>query len=184
MRALKKTIALMFGFVLLYNTMVLAAPSISVSIDGKKVAFTEAKPFVDENGRTLVPLRRISEELGFNVKWDAATKKITMAADVKQNPGKEWFDYNYTFVGELFGNFRNQKSNVEIFSQIYYVGQKTVGIEYSGKGKTEIITGEIDTCPVVKDGYTYIPARSLVEMIGYEVGWDNATKHISIVKVK
>ncbi len=182
MKTLKIIVAAV-SVIFLFNTMVLAAPLISVSIDGEKVAFTEAKPFVDENGRTLVPLRRISEELGFNVKWDAATKKITMAADVKQNPGKEWFDYNYTFVGELFENFRNQKSDVEIFSQIYYVGEKTVGIEYSGNGKTEVITGEVDTCPVVKDGYTYIPARSLVEMIGYEVGWDNTTKHISITKI-
>lgn len=169
---------------MLFSTIVFASSTISVSIDGKKVVFAEAKPFVDENGRTLVPLRKISEELGFEVKWDAATKKITMAADVKQSPGKEWFDYNYTFVGELFEKFRNQKSGVETFSQIYYVGEKTVGIEYSGNGKTEVITGEIDTCPVVKDGYTYIPARSLVEMIGYEVGWDNVTKRISIVKVK
>lgn len=170
--------------IVLFSVPVLAAPAIFVSIDGKNVAFTEAKPFVDENGRTLVPLRKISEELGFEVKWDSATKKITMAADVKQDPGKEWFGYNYTFVGELFEKFKNRKSDVETFSQIYYVGKKTVGIEYDGKGKTEVITGEIDTCPVVKNGYTYIPARSLVEMIGYEVGWDGVTKHISITKAK
>jgi len=91
--------------------------------------------------------------------------------------------YNYTFVGELFEKFKNHKSDVETFSQIYYVGEKTVSIEYSGKSKSEVITGEIDTCPVVKDGYTYIPARSLVEMIGYEVGWDGITKHISITKI-
>lgn len=168
---------------MMFSVTVFSAPLITVSINGKNIAFTEAKPFVDESGRTLVPLRKISEELEFEVKWDAATKKITMAADAKQNPGKEWFDYNYTFVGELFQKFKNHKADVETFSQIYYVGEKTVGIEYSGKGKTEIITGEIDTCPVVKDGYTYIPARSLVEMIGYEVGWDNTTKHISITKI-
>lgn len=175
---------LFVSFLMLFSSIVFAAPHISVSIDGKEVVFTEAKPFVDENGRTLVPLRKISEELGFEVKWDAATKQITMAADAKQPPGKDWFEYNYTFVGELFQKFKNKKSDVEIFSQIYYVGEKTVGIEYNGDGKKEVITGEIDTCPVVKNGYTYIPARSLVEMIGYEVGWNGVTKHISITKAK
>ena len=180
----KQVFTILLCLMVLFNIIAYATPTITVSIEGQNVAFTEAKPFVDENGRTLVPLRKISEELGFDVKWDAATKKIALVADVKQNPGKEWFDYNYTFVGELFQNFKNHKADVETFSQIYYVGEKTVGIEYSGKGKSEIITGEIDTCPVVKNGYTYIPARSLVEMIGYEVGWDGTTKHISITNVK
>ena len=178
----KRYFIIFLAVFMMFSATVFSAPLITVSINGKNIAFTEAKPFVDENGRTLVPLRKISEELGFDVKWDAATKKITLAADVKQNPGKEWFDYNYTFVGELFQKFKNHKADVETFSQIYYVGQKTVGIEYGGNGKEEIITGEIDTCPVVKDGYTYIPARSLVEMIGYEVDWDGMTKCISIKK--
>lgn len=180
----KRFLALFLSFIMLFNVSAFAADKISVSIDGKNVDFSGPQPFVDENGRTLVPLRKISEELGFEVEWAAEEKKITMAADVKQNPGKEWFDYNYSFVGGMFDKFKKHKSDVEIFSQVYYVDSKIVGIEYSGKGNSEVLMGEIDTCPVIKGGSTYIPARCLVEMIGYEVGWNGAAKHISIDRVR
>lgn len=38
----------------------------------------DSQPFIDENGRTQIPLRAVGEELGFNVGWDSATKKITL----------------------------------------------------------------------------------------------------------
>ena len=105
-------------------------------------------------------------------------------ANVEEEPDRAWFDYNYSFVGELFNEFKDNKSEVETFSQIYYVGSKTIGVAYEGNGKREVLDGEIDTCPVIKDGSTYIPARYLVEMIGYDVKWDGVTKHISINMIK
>jgi len=39
----------------------------------------DAVPYVDEKTqRTLVPIRFVSEALGANVKWDAATRKVTI----------------------------------------------------------------------------------------------------------
>ena len=49
---------------------------IKVLINTKQVSF-EASPVI-ENGRTLVPLRAISEELGALVKWDSKSKTITL----------------------------------------------------------------------------------------------------------
>ena len=49
--------------------------SINVSVEGKKMDFDV--PPVLENGRTLVPLRAIFEELGADIQWEAETKTIT-----------------------------------------------------------------------------------------------------------
>ncbi|RVU54008.1 stalk domain-containing protein [Anaerosphaera multitolerans] len=38
---------------------------------------SDVNPFI-ENNRTLVPIRSISENLGYEVKWDDSTKKITI----------------------------------------------------------------------------------------------------------
>lgn len=49
--------------------------AISVEIDGKAIVFDVAPVIVD--GRTLVPLRAIFEELGAVVNWDDETKTVS-----------------------------------------------------------------------------------------------------------
>lgn len=53
-----------------------AFADIGVSIDGKEVAFTTSsgKPIIDENNRTLVPLRAAMEAYGCTVYWNDAQK--------------------------------------------------------------------------------------------------------------
>ncbi len=43
---------------------------------------SDAAPVI-ENGRTLVPVRIISEKLGYNVNWDGATKTVEITGDAK-----------------------------------------------------------------------------------------------------
>ncbi|ANY66819.1 hypothetical protein BBD42_10350 [Paenibacillus sp. BIHB 4019] len=59
---------------------VTAAGAISVLLNGSKVSFDKQEP-VNQSGRVLVPLRGIFEAFGAEVKWDAATKKITAVKD-------------------------------------------------------------------------------------------------------
>lgn len=42
------------------------------------IVFSDVAPYI-KNSRTYVPIRFIAEELGFDVKWDAKTKKVTMS---------------------------------------------------------------------------------------------------------
>ncbi len=49
---------------------------IKIEIDGNKV-ITDVAPFID-NDRTLVPIRVISENLGYNVNWDNNSRKVTV----------------------------------------------------------------------------------------------------------
>jgi hypothetical protein len=42
------------------------------------IVFSDVAPYI-KNSRTYVPIRFIAEELGFDVKWDSKTKKVTMS---------------------------------------------------------------------------------------------------------
>lgn len=60
-----------------------AQQELSVVIDGETVAFTadSGVPFVDENGRTQVPLRAVMEQYGCSVTWDAANQAAVLTKD-------------------------------------------------------------------------------------------------------
>ena len=49
------------------------AGDINVTVEGAPVAWTDAKPFIDKNDRTLVPLRPIANALGLEVAWNDDT---------------------------------------------------------------------------------------------------------------
>ncbi|MBC7345520.1 MAG: SH3 domain-containing protein, partial [Clostridia bacterium] len=46
-------------------------------VNGNKVSFDVA-PYIDENSRTMVPLRFIAESLGCYVHWDPGEKRVTI----------------------------------------------------------------------------------------------------------
>lgn len=80
---LKKIVALLIIPIifLLSYALVSAETDIKVSVDGKEIAFNNAKPIIDEHWRTLIPIRFIAEELGATVNWDDKTQKVTIKLD-------------------------------------------------------------------------------------------------------
>ncbi len=71
------------------------AGQVGVTMDGGGVAFSPATgyPFVDQNNRTMVPLRVTMETFGANVIWDAETKTATVEKDgvaVKVTVGRSY----------------------------------------------------------------------------------------------
>lgn len=73
---------------------------VSVVMDGKKIWFPDAQAFVDENDRTLVPVRFVAESLGAKVGWDPKSLTVpiersgqsivlTIDKNVAQVNGKE-----------------------------------------------------------------------------------------------
>ena len=55
------------------------ADDIKVTVDGKSVSFPDAKPFIDTNNRTLIPVRFVSEALGAKVEWNGKTKEVSIS---------------------------------------------------------------------------------------------------------
>ena len=54
-----------------------ANEALSITIDGKPVS-TDVSPFIDANGRTMVPVRFISEALAATVDWNPDTRTVTV----------------------------------------------------------------------------------------------------------
>ena len=52
---------------------------LSVTVNGRDVTWTYAKPFIDENGRTMVPLSALSAYLYFGYGWDAENRVATFS---------------------------------------------------------------------------------------------------------
>lgn len=76
---MKKFISLLMSLVLLFSFCVSAESAINVNLDGKILIFDEYP--INESGRTLVPLRKIFEELGATVSWDSSSKTAVSEKD-------------------------------------------------------------------------------------------------------
>ncbi len=77
----KYFISLMLTSVVALNTttMIFAeTKDINITIDNEVVEFTDAKPYVDSNGRTMVPVSKIGELLGVKVGWNGDTQTVTL----------------------------------------------------------------------------------------------------------
>lgn len=47
---------------------------LTVKYNGEAVVFPDAQPFIDENNRTLIPVRFVAETMGADVRWDQETQ--------------------------------------------------------------------------------------------------------------
>lgn len=55
-----------------------AEEKVTVKLNGYIITFPDAQPFVDENSRTLVPIRFVAEAMGTDVKWEENGKTETV----------------------------------------------------------------------------------------------------------
>ena len=83
---MKRLLALIMALAMLLSSGVLAAVSfpLSVYVDGQRVQFPDATPFIDGNNRTMVPVRFVSEALNAEVGWDGALRQVTVTKDSKK----------------------------------------------------------------------------------------------------
>ena len=88
------TVALII-FIILSSLQLVAVAKVmdlTINVDGKTVAFPDAKPYIDANNHTLVPVRAIAEALGANVGW----KDILDVVTISKGDMKLEFKLNYT----------------------------------------------------------------------------------------
>ncbi len=82
---MKKLIStlLLLSLALGFSVSTSAASDIAVTIDGEKVIFSSdsGSPFIDSNGRSLVPLRITTETYGCSVYWDNENRNAIVYKD-------------------------------------------------------------------------------------------------------
>jgi hypothetical protein len=72
------TFTLMFAITIVFAATAYADSAINVTINGVPVVFDGQSP-VNVDGRTLVPVRGVFEELGFTVDWNGDTQQATLS---------------------------------------------------------------------------------------------------------
>ncbi len=127
-----------------------------VIVDNEKIEFTEELgfPYLTKSNRTMVPVRIISETMGYEVDWEHETQKVLISNGDKN-------------------------IELEIGKSVASVNGKTVPIDVRD-GKPADTKAEL--VPVKDSSRTYVPLRFVSETMGAGVEYENkeGIHHISI----
>lgn len=133
--------------VFIYTTC--TASDITVTVDGVPVVFDVEPKIID--GRTLVPLRKIFEEIGALVKWDGDTQTVSARKNSKT--------VTLTIGSE---EMTIDKGNTD----------------ENGNPTTETVI--LDVSAQIIDGRTLVPVRAISEAFSMTVDWDSNASAVSI----
>lgn len=136
----------------------------TIYIDGDKMLSKYGEALIDENDRTLVPIRAFSESMWeVDVEWDNNTQTaiITEMGSCK-GPG------GYRIKIKIGSKTINRSFGI--------VNNST--LKYSETDKQKPIY--MDTTARLINDRTYIPLRFAAEAFGRKVIWDEKTKDITI----
>ena len=73
---MKKKLTICFAFLFLFTAITVSADDIGIELNSDYV-YCDVSPFIIE-GRTLVPLRAISEGMGYDVYWNGEEQSVTI----------------------------------------------------------------------------------------------------------
>ncbi|CDZ75068.1 Copper amine oxidase domain protein [Peptoniphilus sp. ING2-D1G] len=107
---------------------------------------SDVAPFI-ENGRTLVPVRIISENLGYHVEWNEEKQQVVIAET-------EGLEVKKTILLEI--------------------GKTDVIVGDGRTGNAEIAV--LDVPPKIINSRTFVPIRFIAEQFGQNVDWDEDNK--------
>ncbi len=125
------------------------ASAITVTLDGKTMEFDVEPQIV--YGRTLVPLRKIFEEIGAFVKWDGDTQTVTA---------------------------RKSSKTVTLTVNSNEMSIDKGKTDEDGNAIIETIT--LDVPAQIINERTLVPVRAISESFGLDVDWNSKTSSVSI----
>jgi len=155
---MKKTIltVLTLAVLLLAATGAAAAAGVSVYVDDRQVAFPDQAPFIDENARTLVPIRFIAEQMGAEVGWDGSINLVTIVkgtAEIKLTIGEKRAQVNGAWkTFDTNAVLHNNRTMVPLRFISETLGAR---VEWDNDTRTVYIYTDENTAPVVEPGYEY-----------------------------
>lgn len=165
---MKKFISRIFFTVLLCCVLIpmsfAANSSVKVTVDGKPVVFTDAFPYVDGNGRTMVPLRAVADAIGCTTSWDSATQTASVAKNVRVDGEGSTLSLDFRPDG-----LAENSLAAKVLPWATKNGQKfSFGLQ------------TMDTSAITRNGRTLLPIRIVAEYFGYQVAWDSKTQTVRI----
>lgn len=150
MKKLRKILALLTAAALVFGVQcVLAEKEITVEFDGQPLSF-DVRPQIIDN-TTMVPLRKIFEEIGALVKWDGETKTVTARKGSK-----------------------TVSMTIDSADMLIYNGKT----DSEGNEICESVTLDVPSKAV--SGRTLVPLRAVSEAFNLDVKWDGELYKVSI----
>ena len=134
---------------LLIGASSVSADEITVELDGKAIDFDVKPEIVD--GRTMVPLRKIFEEIGATVKWDNDTQTVSA---------------------------RKNKKTITLAINSADLQIDKGDTDEEGNPIVEAVTLEVPA--QIVSGRTLVPARAISESFGLNVDWDEDNQKVII----
>jgi len=176
---------LSFGMLILLINLVVCnayASGINVSVDNKNVLFSDSAPFIDQNNRTLVPLRAIAEAMELDVDWDntANAATFTKVYNLQNTP----YSNIDSFVGKETVTFTigSKQARIKAF---FYPKNHTVkdadDMNFSSNGWADIT---MDTAATIHDSRSYAPVKYLADAFKFETKWNSADKIVELFSTK
>lgn len=139
--------------------------TVKVDLNGKYIEFNKDTgiPYIDENQRTMVPLRLTMEKMGCQILWNQENKTVVVTGRHLTNQAAA----NGQYTDGTEQNAKEIKVTVP-------VGEKWIAIN------EEKIP--MDTEAVIRDGRVYLPIRKVAEAFGGNVNWNGKMKTVIIEK--
>lgn len=141
-------------------------PDCHIVIDGVERTFynvsgEEVHPIL-YNGTTYLPVRAIGELMGENVDWDEDTLTITIGGQ--------------RTTQATTGTPDKDAESERISAQL----RPDFTVVVDGKTRTFTNVNGDTVYPLLYSGSTYLPVRSIGELMGKEVGWNSNTKTVTL----
>ena len=148
-KILSVILALSLAASLLIGATSVSADEITVELDGNPIEFDVKPEIID--GRTMVPLRKIFEEIGALVKWDNDTQTVSA---------------------------RKNKKTITLSIDSADLQIDKGDTDEEGNPIYEIVTLEVPA--QIVSGRTLVPARAISESFGLNVDWDEDNQKVII----
>lgn len=143
---------------------------IKVTVDGRALIFSDALPYADSANRTQVPLRALSEGLGYGVIWDQ-TSNTVYVFEVREN-GTKIRCLNFSFDSTVV-------SILDASGSQFSVDDNLTDLE-SKISNGSVSSYEMDTTPVALNNRTFIPLRYVTSLLDKDVTWNQKTYTVEI----
>lgn len=166
---MKKIFFILAIVTLITSTLVFGAnaeEALKVKINGEYVQF-DAQPFIDENNRTLVPVRFIAEKLGAKVDWNGETR--TVSVDTNSKSIKLVIDQKQATVN---GNIVELDTKAIIkesrtFVPLRFIAE-SMDLRVKWNGETRTVELETSDYEVAIKDITEFGSRPVTDFIEYE----------------
>ena len=148
MKKISKIMVILSVFALVLSLNTYASQKTYLVVNGEYIK-TDADPFI-ESGRTLVPVRFISENLDSIVDWFKEEKKVVITTKEEGTEIKKVELIIGSDIAKLYDKDENVKEE------------------------------KLDAAAKIVNGRTFIPVRFISESLGTEVGWDKENRVVLI----